>query len=263
MDLLTSMRNLVGDRFSFDVLSSAQTNKLVPAASKRIAGAVFCPLDGHVSPLSLLRALFESHSRSGGLYLSGHAVSSIKRRSGGDYQIQAGPANIVAQKVVLAAGLGNRGLGAQLDLHVPVRPVRGQILITERIAPFLRYPTLHVRQTTDGSVQIGDSKEEVDFDDGTSLVEISRIARRGAQCFPCLAGVKVVRSWGALRVMSQDGLPIYAESERDPGIYVTTCHSGITLAPLHAGAIARWIAGVSCSPELSEFSLARFHVQTN
>jgi len=51
-----------------------------------------------------------------------------------------------------------------------------------------------------------------------------------------------VRSWSGLRVMSPDGLPIYEASATRPGAYLVTCHSGVTLASLHAGEVARAIA---------------------
>lgn len=263
VELLDAMRDLVGDQFEYQVLSPAQTQERLPAVGSEIAGSVFCPLDGHVSPLMLLRALFKAHTTAGGAWMVGQAVSAIEPQLSGGYLIRAGNRSVGARKIVLAAGLGNRALAAPLGLEVPIRPVRGQILITERMAPFLHYPTLHVRQTSDGTVQIGDSKEEVGLDDQTTLIQLSRIAQRASHCFPCLAGVNVVRSWGALRVMSQDGYPIYAESLLHSGAYVVTCHSGITLAPLHAGPIADWIASEVMPGSLSDFSLSRFHVQTH
>ena len=85
---------------------------------------------------------------------------------------------------MLAAGLMNAELAPQLGLEAPVRPVRGQILVTERVQPFLRHPCQYVRQTGEGVVQIGDSKEDVGFDDGTTLTQLARIAERAIRCFP-------------------------------------------------------------------------------
>ena len=47
--------------------------------------------------------------------------------------------------------------------------------------------------------------------------------------FPLLANVNVVRTWSAIRVMTQDGFPIYDESETHPGAFTVCCHSGVTL----------------------------------
>ena len=49
---------------------------------------------------------------------------------------------------------------------------------------------------------------------------------------------RVVRAWAALRVMSPDGFPIYAQSRAHPGAFVATCHSGVTLAAAHAHVLA-------------------------
>ena len=42
---------------------------------------------------------------------------------------------VEAGRVILAAGLGNATLGPQLGFAAPVRPQRGQVLITEKLPP--------------------------------------------------------------------------------------------------------------------------------
>jgi glycine/D-amino acid oxidase-like deaminating enzyme len=68
----------------------------------------------------------------------------------------------------------------------------------------------------------------------------------------------VVRGWGALRVMTPDGYPIYEEVPNHPGAYVVTAHSGITLAAAHARRLAPAIAAGRIPDELSAFSSRRF-----
>ena len=73
--------------------------------------------------------------------------------------------------------------------------------------------------------------------------------------------VRVVRSWAALRVMSQDGFPIYQQSDTCPGAFVATCHSGVTLAAAHALNLAPMIAAGRLADDMAPFSTRRFHVQ--
>jgi glycine/D-amino acid oxidase-like deaminating enzyme len=148
-----------------------------------------------------------------------------------------------SQKIVLCAGLGNARLAPMVGLDAPVKPNRGQVLVTECVRPFIRYPTGRLRQVAEGAVQIGDSKEDVGFDDGTTGEVVGAIAKRAVRCFPLLENVRVVRSWGALRVMSPDGHPIYQRSTSCPGASLVTCHSGVTLAAAHAKVLAGWVAG--------------------
>ncbi len=78
--------------------------------------------------------------------------------------------------------------------------------------------------------------------------------------FPLLAGLNVVRSWAALRVMTADGFPIYDQSAEYPGAFIATCHSGVTLAANHALELAPMIAAGRLHPELEVFSARRFDV---
>jgi glycine/D-amino acid oxidase-like deaminating enzyme len=260
--LLQALRDELGTGYPFEVMDGAQLRALIPQTGPAVVGAVRCPLDGHCSPLRLLHALVRGYRSLGGTLHAGVHVDAIARREGG-FHVRAGGITYTAARLVLAAGLGNRALAPLVALSAPVQPNRGQVLVTERLQPFLRFPTQHVRQTGEGVVQIGDSKEDVGFDDGTTLAQLARIAARAIRCFPLLEGVNIVRSWGALRVMSPDGFPIYQASRECPGAFVVTCHSGITLAPQHAGPLVEWIRGGTEPAEITGFKAERFDVQTD
>ncbi|HEV2508310.1 FAD-binding oxidoreductase [Bosea sp. (in: a-proteobacteria)] len=248
-----------GETYPYDILRANAVRELCPHVGPDVVGASFCPLDGHVSPLRLLRALTAALLVLGGELRTGRHVDAIEYRDA-KFRIHAGGTTHVAAKLVLAAGLGNAGLAPMVGLNAPVKPIRGQVLISERVAPFLDLPTGSVRQTGDGGVQIGESKEDVGFDDGTTIAELSRIAERAVRMFPVLAGVNIVRTWGALRVMTPDGYPIYQASAECPGAFVVTCHSGVTLAAQHADPLARWIMGDAEPAVLADFKAERFHV---
>ena len=70
----------------------------------------------------------------------------------------------------------------------------------------------------------------------------SVMAARAIRMFPLLARLNVVRMWSGIRVMTQDGFPIYDQSETCPGAFVVCCHSGVTLAANHALTLAPMIA---------------------
>jgi glycine/D-amino acid oxidase-like deaminating enzyme len=259
---LDSLGKELGIRYPYEVLDAEGLRRLVPQVGPDVAGAIYCTLDGHVSPLRTLRGLVQGFKAQGGRLVTGVRVDRIEHR-GGVFRVQAGRATYAARRVVLAAGLANRELAPQVGLQAPVRPVRGQLLVTERLQPFLHHPCHYVRQTGEGVVQIGDSKEEVGLDDSTTLGELARIAARAARTFPLLGRVNVVRTWGALRVMTPDGYPIYEASTECPGAFVVTCHSGITLAPAHAGPLADWIRTGAEPAEIRSFTAERFNVQAN
>ena len=133
-------------------------------------------------------------------------------------------------------------------------------MVTEKLAPFLDYPFGTVRQTDEGGVMLGDSQEEVGFNTDNAHMVLADIAHRAIKTFPLLTQAQIIRSWGALRVMSLDGHPLYDHSAAMPGAYLVTCHSGITLAAVHADVIARAIATDTWPDVLLPFSAERFAI---
>lgn len=244
--------------FTYQVLDAAGVRRYLPNVSPEIAGGIFSPQDGHVDPLRTLHALLAAFTTQGGTYLPRSRVDDIAGQSGSFSLAIAGRPPLQSARVVLAAGLGNARLAPLVGLYAPVLPVRGQVMITERVAPFLPYPTTSVRQTSVGTVQIGDSQERVGLDDGTLPETLAAMARRAVALFPLLRSAQVVRTWGALRVMTPDGLPLYEESRSHRGAFVATCHSGVTLAAAHSEVVAPWIAGNDSPTLLETFDAARF-----
>jgi hydrogen cyanide synthase HcnC len=250
--------------FAYQMLDRAAVARMLPHVGPDVAGASFCPLDGHVNALRLLRALHVAFQKHGGWYFPERAVERIEPR-GGEFRLHSADEaqTIGAQKIVLAAGLGNARLGPMVGLNVPVRPQRGQIMVTEKTAPFMPYVVHTVRQTDEGSVMIADSVEEAGFDASVGSAVLAVEADRAIKMFPHLAKLNVVRCWAALRVMPKDGYPIYDQSKTFPGAFVATCHSGVTLAGAHALALPPWIdAGVPPGDTFGAFATRRFDVPT-
>ena len=247
-------------QFEYEMLDHPQLKKLISAIGPTVAGASYTRYDGHANPLYTLRALHAAMLQNGAHYVPNAKVSSIDAAAQ-RFTVTAGGQTFSAPRLVLAAGLGNQQLGALLGLNVPVRPVRGQIIVTERMQPVLPMPTLMIRQTVEGTIMIGESREESGTDDTTSPEIVRTLAQRAVQTFPFLRHARVVRSWGALRVMSTDGLPIYEQSAQFPGAFVCTCHSGVTLAAAHALHYARYVNEGALPPELARFSTRRFEIQ--
>ncbi|RPI41786.1 MAG: FAD-binding oxidoreductase [Betaproteobacteria bacterium] len=246
--------------FEYEILGHDELKKLLPAIGPDVVGATYTRYDGHANPLYTLRALHAGLVKLGGRYVPNARVEAI-RAAPNHFTINAGGATFAAPRLVLGAGLGNKELGEMVGLDVPVRPVRGQIIVTERMQPFLPLPTLMIRQTVEGTIMIGESREEAGFDDTTSVEIVHTLAERAVKTFPVLRHAKIVRTWGALRVMSADGLPVYEQSKDFPGAFVCTCHSGVTLAAAHALHYAKYVIDGALPPELARFSTRRFHVR--
>lgn len=245
-----------GGEFEYEMLDNDELRYRIPQVSTEVLGASYSDQDGHVNPTYLLRALHRRMLDLGVEYRAHRKVRSCQP-SGSGFELQTGNEIYSTDQVVLCAGLDNQRLANYFGMQVPLYPIRGQLLITERVEPFLPCATLQVRQTNVGTLQIGDTHEDVGLDDSTTLDAIEQLARRAVRIFPHLARVNLIRAWAALRIMTPDGLPIYQQSSEYPGAFAISCHSGVTLAALHAGAVADWIAGDTPHPLINEFSSGR------
>ena len=258
---LTALRAALGGDYPFEFLGHKAVKSMIPEIGPEVVGATYSPLDGHVNPLYLLRALHKAARAEGATVLHGHSVDKIESMGRG-FRIIRKEGMFVADNVVLCAGLGNARLAPMVGLDAPVKPNRGQVIITERVRPFLKLPTVHVRQVGEGALQIGDSKEDVGLIDATCSEVIAGTALRATRYFPLLENVRVVRTWAALRVMSPDGHPIYDRSLTCPGASLVTCHSGVTLAAVHVKVLAGWISGEDAPEYMEGFGIERFGFQT-
>jgi hydrogen cyanide synthase HcnC len=258
--MMEQMRSEAGNfGFEYRMLGHAELAAMLPGIGSSVTGASWTPYDGHANSLALFHALHRGFAGKGGTYLPNATVREAVAAPG-DFRIEAGGESVAAPKIVLAAGLGNAELAPLFGLSAPVRPQRGQILVTERTARAWPLPLGSIRQTPEGSILLGSSEEEVGFDTGQTLEIMEQIARRAVLSFPWLAELQIVRAWAALRVMPPDGLPIYDESERFPGAFTANCHSGVTLAGAHAKLFAPMVAVGALDPVLAPFSARRFGV---
>jgi glycine/D-amino acid oxidase-like deaminating enzyme len=259
-DMMEQMRREAGN-FGFDyrMIAHDELVDMLPGLGPEVAGASWTPYDGHANPLNLLHALHRGIADKRGAYLPNSTVTGAEAAAH-DFRLVAAGEEIAAPKIVLAAGLGNAALAPLFGLSAPVRPQRGQILVTERAQQVWPMPLGSLRQTQEGSIMLGSSEEDVGFDTGQKVSVMQTIARRAVRCFPFIAELQIVRAWAALRVMPPDGLPIYDESERFPGAFTANCHSGVTLAAAHANAFAPMVAAGALDPSLAPFSARRFDV---
>jgi len=245
------------------MLSRSELQRRFPSMrlGEAVVGASFGEIDGHVNPLRLLAALQKAYLVRGGELRNNHAVTAIKLLPGGGFEVVSGGYSWRTERVVVAAGLGSPVLGGMVGLEVPLRPQRGQLLVTERVAPLLPVPASGLRQTNEGTVMIGVTQEEVGYDLATTAEGAVRMTRKALRILPELAKAKLVRQWACLRVMTPDGNPIYASSVSHPGADIALCHSGVTLASFHAGAYAKALVRGVLPTALDIFHYERFNVR--
>ena len=247
--------------YKTEIVDRRRLESSLPGLGPDVVGGSYCPLDGHCNSLRLHRALHTALFNRGARYLPGRRVAGIEHKAG-EFKLATSQGEVHAGKIVIAAGNASMRLAPLVGLSAPMKPNRGQIIVTERVQPFLRHPIVTVRQTDEGTVMIGDSQLDGTSPDEMTLPVSSTMAARAVRMFPMLGRLNAVRMWSGIRVMTQDGFPIYDQSQTCPGAFLVCCHSGVTLAANHALALAPMIArGELDRDVVGDFSARRFDVR--
>ena len=147
-----------------------------------------------------------------------------------------------AGQVVLCGGAWSGQLLGTLDLTLPVRPVKGQMMLF-RTPPMPGGRQLLERVVLadgryliprgDGRVLIGSTLEEADFDK-TPTDEARESLRRSALAMvPALADCPIEHHWAGLRPAAPEGIPFIGEMPDTHGLFINAGHyrNGLVLAP--------------------------------
>jgi 4-methylaminobutanoate oxidase (formaldehyde-forming) len=118
-----------------EVLSPAECAARWPVMEARdLAGGVFLPKDGYTAPGDTCRALAAGARQGGARIVEGIAVTRLLQAGGRvtGVMTEAGP--IVAETVVLAAGMWTRELAATVGVNVPLHAAEHFYVVTEPVA---------------------------------------------------------------------------------------------------------------------------------
>ena len=254
----------VGMDYPVKMLNRSEFADLVPQMTlgEDVSGAMYTPEQGHVNPLMLLTALRSAFQKKGGTFIGGETVGKILPGKGknGTIQVHTAKGKYQCGKLVISAGHGSTRLLRPLGETLHIYPSRGQLMVTERQQPkLLPVPILCVRQTNDGTFLIGLSTEDTAMDTRTTAEAMKDQAANAIRLFPQLTKVNWIRAWGAIRVMTPDGAPIYSRVKGHDNIFVLALHSAVSLAPMKLSAIAPWILGKTEPELIHHFRNGRFN----
>ncbi|TVU70534.1 glycine oxidase ThiO [Cobetia crustatorum] len=173
----------------------------------------------------------------------------VQRLMIGDDQRVAGALTaqgvIKAGQVVVCGGAWSGKLLAEAGVLLPVRPVKGQMMVFNPVAaglcrvedPLLSRVVLcdgrYVIPRADGRILIGSTLEHKDFDKSTTAEARESLHASAASILPALSELAPEHHWAGLRPGTPDGTPFIGAVPGLHGLYVNAGHyrNGLVLAP--------------------------------
>ena len=209
-----------------------------------VKAAAYSDNDGHVQGTRVAQTCASRVRQMGGNMMSGSPVTGLVMHAGRVTSIQLPGASVACDAVVLAAGVGTTRLAEMAGVYVPQKESPGVVVRTKPMPPVLRSVaalyapppsqegrSVHLRQSTDGVVLLGEgSQERLARDDSPEYA--AEILARASVYLPALGSATPIPVPVGYRPMPIDGLPVLGFTRAVSNLYVALMHSGVTLAPL-------------------------------
>ncbi len=151
------------------------------------------------------------------------------------------------------------------DRSIPVKPVKGQIVLTEKLPKLLRggitTSDYYIAQKDNGEILIGSTTGDKGFDVSNTLPEITGLVQGASRCVPELQNVNIKRCWAGLRPGSPDELPILGAMPGTEG-YLNACghfHTGILTSAITGVLLDKLVHKEETPLDITPFLASRFN----
>lgn len=188
-------------------------------------GGAYYGDDGEIHPMKFLNYL-RAHCPNTQVFQNSE-VFAIEEQEAGNLKVRCRLLDFHTPAIVLATNAWS----GQLDNFFAdkIAPTRGQIIVTEPIAPFLEpsycsFVLDYFRQLVDGRVLIGgfrnaDVEREVGFSDEVNPIINEKLEGFLHKHFPILRGKKIDYRWSGVMGFAADGYPMVGSLPHNPSIY--------------------------------------------
>jgi glycine oxidase len=238
------------DNQNLSLISGNAAARIEPAANRVDQPVLWDPSVAQIRNPRLLKALRRRLVDAGVEIRENQAVVGFSVEEGRLSEIRFKDGRrVTADLCVIAAGAWSAELCMSVGLRLPVRPVRGQMLLLRAgpnaISHMLMKDARYVIPRRDGRILVGSTLEEVGFDLSTTEDARQNLWQAAIDLAPSLADCPLERHWAGIRPGSPDGIPYIGEHPGVRGLYVCTGHyrNGIILGPGSARLLGDLILG--------------------
>jgi glycine oxidase len=220
-----------------ELVDKRKVRQLEPALGMSPEQALWLPEVGQVRNPRLAQAVRASIQNQGVRIIEQQPVTGLILRNDHIHGVRTDRGELSAERVVVAGGAWSALLLESTGLQLPVRPVRGQMILYRAEPELVRRIILsqdrYVIPRRDGRVLVGSTLEEAGFEKVTTSAALRELEAETRRLVPVLADYPVEHHWAGLRPGSPRGIPYICEHPRIRNLFINTGHfrNGVVLAP--------------------------------
>ena len=196
------------------------------------------PSVGNVRNPRLLRALKKSLLLDERVQVKAHCtVESFVKKGEKIVGVNTSQGVFYADECIVAAGAWSGNLLKSLQVELPVKPVKGQMLIVKaeprQVNSVILSKACYLIPRLDGRVLIGSTVEHKGFDKTPTVSARKKLLDAAHSLMPELKTAVVENHWAGLRPASPKGIPYISRVPQVEGLSVCTGHfrNGVVTAP--------------------------------
>ena len=232
-------------------------------AAGRVRGGMLLPDEAQIRNPRHLKALAAACQARGVEISAGIEVQDFDVSGGRIKAARTEQGPIAAERFCVTSGAWSGRVLERLGVRMPVKPIRGQIVLLNSSRPVLRRvvyigPNYFVPRD-DGRTLIGSTLEDVGFDCRSTPEAVGELLAFGLSWAPRLRAAAFERAWAGLRPASADGAPYLGPIPGLDNAFVAAGHyrSGLILAPATAVLMAQLLRGEKPALDLEPFRVGR------
>ena len=165
---------------------------------------------------------------------------------------------------VLALGPWSVHLQNWIDIDVPVRPIKGEILRMRSnsppVTPHIAWHDSYMVKKPDGLLWTGTTEDEVGFDDEPTKSGAQRIIEEAGRIYPAILDATIEIHTACLRPVTPDNIPIVGDVPGKHGVYIATGggRKGILVGPAVGKSVADIVVNGATDLPTGPLGLERF-----
>lgn len=232
--------------FKPEKIKKSELLKEEPLLSRKLAGALYLSEVSQIRPPRFMYALEDACRKNKvRFFLHNPVIGFIKERNK-IIGVETSKEKLFAEKIVIAAGCWSGKIGNLAGISIPVKPIKGQIVLTETkrrtIKHIIIYPKGYLVPRKDGKLLIGSTVEDVGFNKDVTLEGVNSILTKANKILSDFKS-PIVKLWAGFRPDTPNHLPLIGPHPKLEGLILACGHfrSGILLAPITAKLIKEYI----------------------
>ncbi|MCG6968836.1 MAG: glycine oxidase ThiO [Gammaproteobacteria bacterium] len=225
---------------AISVIGAAQVASLEPALQEHPEHTLWMPDIYQVRNPRLVKALREYLLKNGVLIQENTEVTAILREHGQVTGVKTEQTEFKSAQVAVTCGAWSPGLWPSAEKPLPVKPIRGQMLMINSRPGLIKRIVLrdnhYVIPRNDGRILVGSTMEDVGFDKTTTQYAHDLLLKFAYDLMPILQDFKVERQWAGLRPGTPDNIPRIMQHTDIKGLFINAGHfrNGVVTAPASA-----------------------------